>query len=498
MFAQTWRKHWGLAEDPFVHEDADKDPVLARIDVGAVHSAFDRIYGNPATPGPGIVFGEKGSGKSGLRLALERRVREHNEANPRERVFVVEYTEFDSFLDQFRQTLRLPPAPEKSVPRLLERFRAADHLDAILSVGVTKLVDEVIDGRTGSRKLARKLKLDLLGLAALYYVSKRRAHDEALAGLRHAVRFGGVHGGFVRALQVSLAVVALAAFVVPHLESLGIGSGAGPAALWYTLGALLLAGDLAWFALARLRRQAAAARAVRAVRVLPRDAGPLVALLESVPPGTARGIALPIEDDETSRYLLLQRFLAILEALGYGCVYVFMDRVDESTVLSGRDEWTRTFVERLLDHKLLQHDGIGFKLFLPIEVSSVYTGATPEQLKRMRMDKANAVQEMRWTGRELFEIANQRLRASSDGEGANLADFFAPDLDVELVRDALHELGTPRHAFGFLAALFSEYARNLPEDLDADASEWRISRSHFEVVRAGWVDRSRVLRRVMN
>ena len=74
MFAHTWRRHWGLDEDPFVQEDADKDPVLARVPLEAVHSSFDRLYGSPDTPGPGIVFGEKGSGKSGLRLAMRRRL----------------------------------------------------------------------------------------------------------------------------------------------------------------------------------------------------------------------------------------------------------------------------------------------------------------------------------------------------------------------------------------------------------------------------------------
>ena len=122
MFAETWRKHWGLIEDPFAHEDADKDPVLGKVEAAAVHSSFDRIYGSPETPGPGIVFGEKGSGKSGLRLALERRVREHNEDQPHDRVFLVEYTDFDYFLEHCRQSLKLPPTGTKSLPKLLERF----------------------------------------------------------------------------------------------------------------------------------------------------------------------------------------------------------------------------------------------------------------------------------------------------------------------------------------------------------------------------------------
>ena len=58
MFAQTWRAHWGLTQDPFDCEDADKDLILARLDTGAVHAGFDRLFGNPAAPAPGVVFGE--------------------------------------------------------------------------------------------------------------------------------------------------------------------------------------------------------------------------------------------------------------------------------------------------------------------------------------------------------------------------------------------------------------------------------------------------------
>ena len=38
----------------------------------------------------------------------------------------------------------------------------------------------------------------------------------------------------------------------------------------------------------------------------------------------------------------------------------------------------------------------------------------------------------------------------------------------------------------------------LPEELAPDAPEWGIPRNHFELVRASWGDRARVLRRAMN
>ena len=101
MFLTTWRQHWALEKDPFACEDADKDLVLDEMTETAVHSAFDRVYGDPSSPAPGIVFGEKGSGKSGMRIAMRRRL----EALTRpagDRILTSEYVDFDVYLERFR------------------------------------------------------------------------------------------------------------------------------------------------------------------------------------------------------------------------------------------------------------------------------------------------------------------------------------------------------------------------------------------------------------
>ncbi|MDA8592932.1 ATP-binding protein, partial [Planctomycetota bacterium] len=164
MFTQTWRRHWGLEEDPFVQQDADKDPVLPRVPAEAVHSSFDRLFGDPRMPGPGVVFGEKGSGKSGLRLAMRRRLEGEDSA-----AFLVEYTEFDAFLNEARKADRLPPHGAKTPRRVVERFGLADHLDAILSLGVSRLCHEIADGEhPRARGLVPKQKATLLALASLF------------------------------------------------------------------------------------------------------------------------------------------------------------------------------------------------------------------------------------------------------------------------------------------------------------------------------------------
>jgi len=503
MFAQTWRSHWGLREDAFAHEDADKDPVLRRINAAAVHSSFDRIYGSPESPAPSVVFGEKGSGKSGLRLALGRRIEAHNEQNPEQKVFSIEYTEFDSFLDGVRQSQRLP-AGEKAASKVVSKVTQADHLDAILSVGVSALTDEVLAAPKRPKKLSRKQRVDLLALASLYYRTDKRSRKEAVSELRRALRFRSSRVGMLTALKLFLTFVGLAIAALPHIpgddaaqfteglsNQLFYGVGGGLVALTWIVAA--------WRSMGVTRL---ATRAVRSTRCLPRETEPLKLTLAALAPDMRRDLPLPSESEEATRYQLLQRLQGVLAAWGYSCVYVFIDRVDESTILAGREQLTQPFIERLLDHKLLQHPGVGFKIFLPIELSKISFGASSEDLKRMRLDKANTVEELLWTGQELYQVATERLRASLELAGGQssfeLSELISDDVSPMELREALHELGTPRHTFRFLSTLFSDYARNLPDDLDLDSDQWRVSKSHFDIVRASWTDKARVLRRVMN
>lgn len=143
---------------------------------------------------------------------------------------------------------------------------------------------------------------------------------------------------------------------------------------------------------------------------------------------------------------------------------------------------------------------MGFKLFLPIELDEIHRNATPDQLKKMRLDKSNLVPELKWSGQELYEIANMRLKTSitPESKAQALVDVFSTDFDFDYLKESLTILGTPRYAFSFLSALFSEHIKTLPNDLEAGDERWAISRSQFDIVRAGWVDRSGMLRRVLN
>ena len=92
------------------------------------------------------MFGEKGSGKSSLRLTMRRHLEAFNESRTGKDglIFTTEYVDFDGLLEQFRRSTGAGGDPGAVAKRVRERWATADHLDAILSGGVTRLVDEFL------------------------------------------------------------------------------------------------------------------------------------------------------------------------------------------------------------------------------------------------------------------------------------------------------------------------------------------------------------------
>ena len=493
MFIETWRKHWGLTQDPFSCEDADKDVILPRMSETAVHSAFDRLYGDPLSPAPGIVFGEKGSGKSGLRLAMRRKL-----SGPAHgaRVLCTEYLDFDGYLERFRRSVGAKAAADRIGRAVRDHWTLSDHLDALLSGGVTELVDQVL-AEADWPTLTSKQKADLLLLTGFYYDSRRSTTEDALRRLRGRLRLKSLRAPIVRTVRILLSVVAVALALAPSVgPSLGLDVPGTPLA-WYVAAAVLL--SVVWGeALYRKAQLAAAARSVRNVRVLDRDPALVAGVLAGLDPHVRREFALPKGTDQATRYDHVARFESLMRSFGRDSWYVLVDRIDEPSGLNSDPDAARRFVETLLDHKLLQVPGLALKLFLPVELDGIYRNASPDELKRMRLDKSNLVPQLDWTGQELIEIANQRIDACSSSPGLTLQRFFAEDLSPDYLRQTLQTLGTPRYALGFLTSVFLEYARNLPGDLPEDASEWRVPRAHFDVLRASWIDQASLLRRKLN
>ena len=77
------------------------------------HPSWDKVYGNPAEPATSIVFGEKGSGKTALRLQIVRHLADYNGKHPNGAVVRHRVRRF------------------QSVSRSLRRERLAGHAAAI-------------------------------------------------------------------------------------------------------------------------------------------------------------------------------------------------------------------------------------------------------------------------------------------------------------------------------------------------------------------------------
>ena len=87
MNIQQFLAHHSLTANPFVEEDAQTDRVFKEHCLrDTFHPAWEKIYGNPADPSTSIVFGEKGSGKTAIRLQMFEHLLLHNGQHPAERV----------------------------------------------------------------------------------------------------------------------------------------------------------------------------------------------------------------------------------------------------------------------------------------------------------------------------------------------------------------------------------------------------------------------------
>ena len=107
MNIQQFFEHHNVARNPYSEEDAQTDPVFKEHCIAsAYHPTWDKIYGDPSDPSTSIVFGEKGAGKTAMRLQVARHLEQYNAENPDDQLYVIHYDDFNPFLDRFRDRFR--------------------------------------------------------------------------------------------------------------------------------------------------------------------------------------------------------------------------------------------------------------------------------------------------------------------------------------------------------------------------------------------------------
>ncbi|MCL2349795.1 MAG: ATP-binding protein, partial [Planctomycetaceae bacterium] len=141
MKIRDFFKHFGIEGNPFSEEDAQKDQVFQSHCIETTfHPAWDKLYGKPAEPDTAIIFGAKGSGKTALRYQIIQAIKKYNAEHPERHPFVIEYANWNPFLDHFRRRF----SERKSTESVLSAWQLWDHIDAILSLGVTQIIDQIL------------------------------------------------------------------------------------------------------------------------------------------------------------------------------------------------------------------------------------------------------------------------------------------------------------------------------------------------------------------
>jgi hypothetical protein len=465
MKIDQFLRHHGIGSNPFSEEDAQTDAVFKRACLDTIHHpSWDKFFGSPSEPSTALVFGEKGSGKTALRLQVTSELEAYSRQHPEARVFIISYDDFNPFLDHFRVATKSTPA------KVLDNWRLQDHMDAILALGVTQLVDRLTNEKTDLSVLSEDQRRDLLVLAALYDQSTGEPIQKRWSRLRRRSGFRPLWSR--RDLQIGFGVTVfiialLASF--PSLRTLQM--------LPWVL--LPLVGWLYWGW--RLARAEIKARGIRnGLRVLSRDPAALRGELLWFKPSDLGGQPLPSigRDGAEERYELLRKFQGVLKTLSYAGIIVLVDRVDEPQLVEGDPRRMRSLMWPLLDHKFLRHPGIGFKLLLPIELAYYLEKEDKEFYDRARPDKLNLIKPLRWTGPSLYDLASDRLQACAgltegDKKGPRLRQFIDEAVTDDALKDALGNLRTPRQLFKFLHRLFEEHCHRHTDDnprwtIDAD------------------------------
>jgi len=482
MDLQRFFDHWNLKDHPFQAEEALNDAVYNRMLKDAItHPDFIKIYGDPANPGTTIVFGEKGSGKTAIRLMIQRKLNDYNAQHEVDQVFVVSYEELNPMLDRLARHLKTNDGE-----KIMKSIRLADHQDAILSLAVTRLLDEALESgdKATSKDMTKILKrMDLqkrMNLAALALLYDHPRHAQASERWNRLLRVLKMKSAWDRARHgLFLAIFA----VIGMIGGLGWSFLPTPGYEWIAAavaggaGAVLLG---AWWLSREWRNSRIGRQLAREIRVVAREKGETASHLWNFRQVDDAAPLFPARIDQDSRYELTGRFLDVIKDFGYSSMIVLMDRVDEPVLVNGDAKRMKLLVWPMLNNKFLQQVGIGIKMLLPIELSHMLASEDMEFKRQARLDKQNVVNPLKWTGTTLYDLCSWRFKNCQSGEDKlSLDSMFDDDVNGAYLIEALDQMHQPRDAFKFLYAVILEHCRNTP----GDSEQFQISRSTLDFVR---------------
>ena len=150
--------------------------------------------------------------------------------------------------------------------------------------------------------------------------------------------------------------------------------------------------------------------------------------------------------------------------LGYQCIYVLVDRVDETALTSNKGSNSFEFISPLvLDLQLLELKGFGFKFFLwDLLMDEYRSAARPDRVKYYNLH---------WEVPQLRQMLSKRLLAHSTDHVGSLGSISAPEVRHELDNAvALFSQGSPRNIIRICKEILDQQS-----EMDSSARELSVA-----------------------
>jgi hypothetical protein len=492
MNVDSFFKHYQLLENPFRAEEARQDAVFSRIEQACHHPDYAKFRGDFQHPASAIVFGERGSGKTAIRMQVEHDLAEHNRNHPEHRCLGINYDELNPVLDRLHQR-----KPKASAEEVLAKMRLSDHIDGMLSTIVPRIVDQAFkENRSdppleveGSflarlRMLDPSAKRDLLLLQACY--DRPEEADLRTGRLRRGIRAGSTRMlGIWRWSAGVFGVLGLGTLVYYLLREPDQQPWLWMLVIAVLLGAAVISiGRFGWL---WFRINAVAAELARTLRVVNRSTLSFRKSLASLHPDDVLTGELPSSGTDDAHFAMLQRLQRVIRPLGYRSIIVLFDRVDEPTMVNGEPARMRSVVWPMLNNKFLQHDGFGVKMLLPLDLKHLLDRESQQFFREARLDKQNLIDRLTWSGAMLYDLCTARVNAcrQSDAQPFSLTDFFDDSVTHQDLVDALDQMQQPRDAFKLMYSVIQEHCAGIPEE----TPQWKVPKLVLDNVRRNQVDR---------
>ena len=478
MNISTFFKHWGILENPFMAEEARQDDVFARLQGSSAHPDFLKLLGDPARPASAVVFGEKGSGKTALRLQLEESIEDYNAANPHNKTLVIAYDDLNPVLDRFARRVK-----GKTPLDTLQQIRLIDHFDGILSVIVPDLIDALTHReaeprvvlapqlKTMCKNIDMPTKIDWVVLQALFDRPDRIIENGRK--LRKVLRYH--KWSWVRSFR-KLATMLSVIFV------LGLGvfylfKPENDLPLWYlglTLTAILALGASGKVLLDWLNNQGLARKLSKEMKTLDRSPASFRTTFDRLPATVVASTAWPVDDLDEPRYAMLERLRRAVKPFGFLNIMVLIDRLDEPTMVNGEVDRMKAVIWPVFNNKFLQQAHVAFKMLLPLELRHELRRQSSDFFQEARLDKQNLVERLTWSGPTLYDLCNSRLNAcmESGTESVSLTSLFDESVTRQDLVDALDQMKQPRDAFKLLYQVVQDHCSSTTEEEE----NWQIPR----------------------